>query len=127
VIKLRLKRFGKKFEPHYRIIVIKARTKREGRAIEDLGHYAPIQKTCELNNERIKYWLDLGAQPTETVENILIRNKILPAKQYKQVFSHSPKKKSQERKQNKAESTKTKEAKETDAKKEEEAEPNSSN
>lgn len=70
-------RLGKRHDPHYRIIVIPARTKREGRAVEQIGHYNPKSKEVTVDVERAKYWLSVGAQPTATVHSILAKKKLL--------------------------------------------------
>jgi len=68
-VKIRLKRLGKIRSPHYRIVVADARTKRDGRAIEEIGKYHPKNdpSLIEVNSERAQYWLSVGAQPTEAV------------------------------------------------------------
>jgi len=68
-VKIRLKRLGKIRAPHYRIVVADSRTKRDGRAIEEIGKYQPTQEPSliEVNSERVQYWLGVGAQPTEQV------------------------------------------------------------
>jgi small subunit ribosomal protein S16 len=68
-VKIRLKRFGKIRSPHYRIVVADSRTKRDGRAIEEIGKYHPKNdpSVIEVNSERAQYWLSVGAQPTEAV------------------------------------------------------------
>ncbi|MDQ4502261.1 30S ribosomal protein S16 [Sinomonas sp. ASV322] len=72
-VKIRLKRFGKMRAPYYRIVVADSRTKRDGRAIEEIGKYHPIEEPSfiEVNSERAQYWLSVGAQPTEQVLAIL--------------------------------------------------------
>ena len=72
-VKIKLKRLGKIREPHYRIVVADARTKRDGRAIEEIGKYHPKEEPSliEVNSERAQYWLGVGAQPTEPVAAIL--------------------------------------------------------
>ena len=72
-VKIRLKRLGKIRAPHYRIVVADSRTKRDGRAIEEIGRYVPGQNPSiiEVNSERALYWLSVGAQPTEQVAAIL--------------------------------------------------------
>jgi small subunit ribosomal protein S16 len=74
-VKIRLKRFGKIRSPHYRIVVADSRTKREGRAIEEIGKYHPKNdpSLIEVNSERAQYWLSVGAQPTEAVIALLKR------------------------------------------------------
>ena len=72
-VKIRLKRLGKVRAPHYRIVVADSRTKRDGRVIEEIGRYIPTENPSfiEVNSERARYWLGVGAQPTEQVEAIL--------------------------------------------------------
>ena len=77
MLKIRLKRAGKKHAPHYKIIVIPARTKRDGRAVEYIGYHNPISKETKVDLERAKYWLSVGAQPTGTVHSILAKHKLL--------------------------------------------------
>ncbi len=73
--KIRLKRLGKIRSPHYRIVVMDSRTKRDGKAIEEIGLYHPKNdpSVIEVNSERAQYWLSVGAQPTEAVVAILKR------------------------------------------------------
>jgi len=72
-VKIRLKRFGKKRAPYYRVVVMDSRTKRDGRAIEEIGKYHPTEEpsVIEINSDRAQYWLSVGAQPTEQVEALL--------------------------------------------------------
>ncbi|GAB2771871.1 30S ribosomal protein S16 [Streptomyces sp. NPDC054796] len=72
-VKIKLKRLGKIRAPHYRIIVADSRTRRDGRAIEEIGLYHPVQNPSriEVDSERVQYWLSVGAQPTEPVAAIL--------------------------------------------------------
>ena len=72
-VKIKLKRLGKIRTPQYRIVVADARTKRDGRAIEEIGKYHPKEDPSfiEVNSERAQYWLSVGAQPTESVTAIL--------------------------------------------------------
>ena len=75
-VKIRLKRLGKIRSPHYRIVVADARTKRDGRAIEEIGKYHPKNDPSfiEVNSERAQYWLSVGAQPTEAVVALFKRS-----------------------------------------------------
>ena len=73
MIKIRLKRLGAKKAPTYRVIVINSTTKREGKPIEELGHYNPKTKVMQLNKSKAEEWISKGAQPTETVA-YLIKN-----------------------------------------------------
>ncbi|MGI5322409.1 30S ribosomal protein S16 [Actinomadura nitritigenes] len=72
-VKIKLKRLGKIRNPQYRIVVADARTKRDGRAIEEIGLYQPKQEPSliQIDSERAQYWLGVGAQPTEPVLNLL--------------------------------------------------------
>ena len=71
--KIKLMRLGKMREPHYRIVVADARTKRDGRSIETIGEYHPKNdpSIIRVDAERAAYWLGVGAQPTEAVAAIL--------------------------------------------------------
>ncbi|AHJ27168.1 30S ribosomal protein S16 [Nodularia spumigena CS-584] len=73
MIKLRLKRFGKKREPSYRIIAINSLARRDGRPLEELGFYNPITDEVRLDVPGIVKRLQQGAQPTETVRSILVK------------------------------------------------------
>jgi len=72
-VKIKLMRLGKIREPYYRIVVADARTRRSGRAIETIGKYHPKREPSfiEVDSERMQYWLGVGAQPTDSVQNIL--------------------------------------------------------
>ena len=72
-VKIKLKRLGKIREPYYRIVVADARTKRDGRAIEEIGKYHPKAdpSLIEVNSERVQHWLSVGAQPTDPVRVLL--------------------------------------------------------
>jgi small subunit ribosomal protein S16 len=72
-VKIKLKRMGKIHAPFYRIIVADARTKRDGRAIEEIGKYHPMNEPSliEVDSERAQHWLSVGAQPTDPVRKIL--------------------------------------------------------
>ncbi len=72
-VKIKLKRMGKIHAPYYRIIVADARTKRDGRAIEEIGKYHPMHEPSfiEVDSERAQHWLSVGAQPTDPVRKIL--------------------------------------------------------
>lgn len=111
MVKIRLKRFGKRLKPFYRIVVIQSRTRRQGRSLEDLGSYDPIKKVTVIDNDKVKIWLEKGAQPTDTVKNIFIKNKILKADKFVKKFNYKPGKKSQERAEAKSNKTETKEVK----------------
>jgi small subunit ribosomal protein S16 len=73
VVKIRLARYGSKKNPHYRLVVADARSKRDGRNIEFIGRYNPRTEPSEIviDDERAKYWLSVGAQPSEPVAKLL--------------------------------------------------------
>jgi len=75
LLAIRLTRMGAKKKPYYRIVVTEKGFKRDGRFIEVLGHYDPCRQPAEvkLNRERIDYWIERGAQPTDTVRSLLKR------------------------------------------------------
>jgi len=79
-VKLRLTRMGRRNRPFFRINAVEARTPRDGKVLEKLGHYDPIEKDpakqIVLKRERIEYWLNQGAIPTDTVSQILLRHGI---------------------------------------------------
>ena len=72
-VKIKLKRLGKIREPYYRIVIADSRTKRDGRAIEEIGKYHPKAEPSliEVNSERVQHWLSVGAQPTDPVRVLL--------------------------------------------------------
>nr|YP_010338190.1 ribosomal protein S16 [Erythrolobus coxiae]UNJ17775.1 ribosomal protein S16 [Erythrolobus coxiae] len=76
MIKIRLKRYGRKKQPSYRLVVMNSRSRRDGRAIEELGFYNPITDATHLNVPRIMHRLSQGAQPTDTVKHILTKAKV---------------------------------------------------
>ncbi len=80
MVRLRLKRMGRRNRAFFRICAFDAREERDGRSIEQLGTYDPMEKEeskkVVLKRDRIEYWLSVGAQPTETVASILKKNKI---------------------------------------------------
>jgi small subunit ribosomal protein S16 len=82
VVRLRLKRMGRRHRPFYRLNAIDSRSPRDGRVIEPLGWYDPIEKdeakVMSLNEDRIRYWLSVGAQPSETVRTLLRKSGIDP-------------------------------------------------
>jgi small subunit ribosomal protein S16 len=73
-VKIRLKRVGAKKRPYYRIVVMDSRTPRDGRAIDEVGYYHPIEaedKQLVVKEEKIKDWFSKGARPTDTVKRLL--------------------------------------------------------
>lgn len=71
MLKIRLKRLGRKKQPSYRVVVIDSRKKRDGRAIEELGFYNPITKQIKINTLKIQERIDQGAQPTSIVKRLI--------------------------------------------------------
>ncbi len=71
MLKIRLKRLGAKKNPTYRIIVINSTTKREGRPVQELGHYNPKTKVMQLDLTAAQDWVKKGAQPTDTVKFLM--------------------------------------------------------
>ena len=76
-VAIRFQRFGRKKAPFYRLVAIDSRDRREGRPLERLGFYDPLKKETNLNAPAIKKWLAVGAQPSETVANLLKKAMVL--------------------------------------------------
>lgn len=76
-VRLRLKRVGRRHRPSYRVAAVDSRSPRDGRMIEELGSYNPLasdpNQQVVLVRDRIEYWLSVGAQPSDTVRNLLKR------------------------------------------------------
>jgi small subunit ribosomal protein S16 len=81
-VKIRLRRAGRKKQPTYRIVVADSKSPRDGKFIEIIGQYAPRQGELALNlkNDRVNYWLDNGAQPTDTVRSLLRKAGVLKSR-----------------------------------------------
>jgi small subunit ribosomal protein S16 len=77
MLRIRLKRCGRKHAPSYRIVLIPSRSRREGRTIEELGYYNPLANLLEYKKDRILLRLEQGAQPSQTVKNFLIKAGLL--------------------------------------------------
>ena len=74
MVVLRLKRFGRRHRPFYRLCAMDKRSPRDGRVIEELGWYDPLasdERQSKFNTDRVDYWLSVGAQPSNTVANLL--------------------------------------------------------
>ena len=77
MVRIRLKKFGSKKRPYYRLVVQDSRKPRDGTSIEDVGYYHPIEaedKQISVNEERVNYWISVGAQPSDTVKKLLNKN-----------------------------------------------------
>jgi len=99
VIRLRLG--GRTHTPHYRIVVQEKHSKVKGGYVDSIGHYHPIDKDKPLvvNKDKAKHWLKVGAQPSTTVNNLLVKAGVLPKKaKITQVFKPKKKKKDGEEK-----------------------------
>ncbi len=79
MVKIRLKRMGMKKMPFYRLVVTDSRNARDGRFIEEVGYYNPVAEpvVLKIDEERAKYWLGNGAQPTDTVRGLLKKGGVL--------------------------------------------------
>lgn len=86
-VRIKLKRFGRRHQPHYRLTAVDHRKDRNSDVIEELGIYDPINRKEDqqviLKRERIEYWLGVGALPTETVRRIFEKNGLVQAKAVK--------------------------------------------
>ncbi len=80
MLALRLKRIGKKHQAAFRLVVGERRSKLKGDSLEDLGWYNPHTKKAEFKVERVKYWMSVGAQASDTVYNLLVRSKVVEGK-----------------------------------------------
>ena len=77
MLKLRLKRSGRKRQPSYRLVIMENNARRDGRPIEQVGYYNPITKQSQFDIVKITKWLESGVKPTETVSNLLKKAKII--------------------------------------------------
>jgi small subunit ribosomal protein S16 len=77
MLKLRLKRTGRKRTPSYRLVIMENASRRDGRPVEEVGYYDPIKKNFKFEGEKIKKWLDHGVKPTETVLYLLKKAEII--------------------------------------------------
>ena len=93
MVSIRLSRRGKKNQPSYRVIVVDKRKDPWGRSIEDVGFYNPLTNpaTLKVDAERVKYWLSVGAQPTNTMHNLFVDAGLLDTKKVRVVKPKSAK------------------------------------
>lgn len=77
MLKLRLKRIGRKRAPSYRLVIIENSCRRDGRPVEEVGYYNPISKQYNFDSTKIKKWLKCGVQPTKTVFDLLKKAEII--------------------------------------------------
>lgn len=95
-VKIRLRRMGAKKQPSYRMVVADSRAPRDGAFIETVGHYNPLTEpaTIKVNEDRIRYWIERGAQPTEAVVKLLKRisltEKVPKLKEFEKLLKYVP-------------------------------------
>lgn len=77
MLKLRLKRIGRKRLPSYRLVIMENSARRDGRPVEEVGYYDPISKKYEFDSTKIKKWLNYGVKPTKTVSHLLKKAEII--------------------------------------------------
>lgn len=77
MLKLRLKRTGRKRSPSYRLVIMENSCRRDGRPIDEVGYYNPLTKNYKFDSEKIKKWLGYGVKPTETVISLLKKAEIV--------------------------------------------------
>lgn len=82
MLKLKLKRIGRKRQPSYRLVIMESKTRRDGRPIEEVGYYNPITKQSYFEVNKIINWLKNGVKPTKTVKVLLKKAKILITEKY---------------------------------------------
>jgi len=87
VVRIRMSRTGRRNRPFFRINAIDERVKRDGKVLEQLGWYNPIEKNVDkqlkLNDERVKFWISMGAQPSDTVMDMLAKRNLVDAEVWK--------------------------------------------
>lgn len=94
MLSIRLKRIGKKNQPAFKVVLTeKTKSAKAGTRIEELGFFNPLTKKISLKKERILYWLSKGAETSDTIHNLLVKNKVLEAKK---IDVHKKSKKKQE-------------------------------
>ena len=77
MLKLRLKRLGKKRSPSYRLVIMENTSRRNGRPVDEVGYYNPMTKHSKFDTDKIKKWLSYGVKPTETVFHLLKKAEII--------------------------------------------------
>ena len=88
MLAIKLSRKGRKDQPFFRVLILEKTKDPWGDFLEDLGFYDPIHKKVSLKTERIKYWLSQGAQPTPTVHNLLVSQKVIECPKMKVSKKH---------------------------------------
>lgn len=77
MLKLRLKRTGRKGSPSYRVVIMESGSRRDGRPVDEVGYYNPLTKKYKFDIEKIQKWLSYGVKPTETVLNLLKKAEVV--------------------------------------------------
>jgi small subunit ribosomal protein S16 len=79
MLSIRLRNVGKKHQRSFRVVVQEAKSKLQGKFLEDLGWWNPHTDKAEIKNDRAQYWIGKGAQPSQTVRQLLIKQKAVPS------------------------------------------------
>jgi len=77
MLKLRLKKFGRKKYPSYRLVIMESSARRDGRPVDEVGYYNTITKQCSIDSVKIQKWLNYGVKPTQTVLQLLKRMNLI--------------------------------------------------
>lgn len=80
MLRIRLSRGGKTNNPVYKVVVAERQRPVKGKFVESLGIYNPLSKYMQVDVDRVKYWISVGAQPTDTMHNLLVKNNIIEGK-----------------------------------------------
>ncbi len=99
MVRIRLVRMGRVHLPFYRIVISPLREKQNSKAIEYVGTHNPFTKKTDIDLDRVKYWLSVGAQPSETVKSMLIKAKLIKADKKPKKYNQKPGKKAAQRKE----------------------------
>ncbi len=125
MLKIRLFRIGKKQQPSYKIVVVdKKRAPKGGRFMDELGFINPISKEKSLDKDKAKHWISKGAQPSDTIYNLFVKEGVIEGKKkdvHKKSKKEAPKVEEKPVEEKKTEESKPEEKKEEPEKKEEEA------
>jgi small subunit ribosomal protein S16 len=95
MVKIRLQRLGRRNRPFYRVVAMDHLTRRDGACLENLGFYDPcspvLDKQVRLNEDRVKHWLAFGAQPSDTVRDLLAKRGLVDVKEWEKDREHERK------------------------------------
>lgn len=95
MLAIKLQRIGRKHQPSFRLVVAERRSRMPGPPVEDLGSYNPDTKSFEVKKDRVTYWVGVGAQPTLTVHNLLVKYRVITEPK-KKINIGQPKKKEEQ-------------------------------